>query len=111
MHAAAAAAAGRRLQPLPPPARLTPPPPRVCRPYKPDDAFQPVSAGQPKLDVSGAGLDGDQELWLLQLPLDVSVAWVPRSPEGRVAAAAEASHSCCASAVHCCRPSEQRPAP
>lgn len=43
-----------------------------CRPYEPDAAFQPVGLSQPKLDCSGVGLDDQQELWLLQLPLDVS---------------------------------------
>lgn len=38
----------------------------------PEPAFEPVSSGQPKLDCSDVGLDDDQELWLLQLPHDVS---------------------------------------
>lgn len=41
--------------------------------YEPDALFQPVSLAQPKLDCSGAGLDAEQELWLLQLPLDFPV--------------------------------------
>ncbi|KAI7840497.1 hypothetical protein COHA_005796 [Chlorella ohadii] len=41
--------------------------------YEPDALFQPISLAQPKLDCSGVGLDGEQELWLLQLPLDFPV--------------------------------------
>lgn len=43
----------------------------ACR-FVPDPSLQPVSTSQPKLDVSAAGRGGDQELWLLQMPNDVS---------------------------------------
>ena len=40
----------------------------------PGPGFQRVSIEQPKLDCSDVGLGDDQELWLLQLPHDVSGA-------------------------------------
>ncbi|EFN51659.1 expressed protein [Chlorella variabilis] len=57
--------------------------------YEPDPVFKPVSSAQPKLDCSEVGLDGDQELWLLQLPLDfpagASVSWtISEDPEDGV---------------------------
>lgn len=69
MHVSMAAATAP--PPLPPPAQLALAP-LPCRQYEPDATFNPISIGQPKLDCSGAGLDAEQELWLLQLPLDVS---------------------------------------
>ncbi|PSC72453.1 hypothetical protein C2E20_4164 [Micractinium conductrix] len=38
--------------------------------FVPDPSLRPVSIEQPKLDVSAAAPGGDQELWLLQLPID-----------------------------------------
>ncbi|KAI3438968.1 hypothetical protein D9Q98_001382 [Chlorella vulgaris] len=47
--------------------------------FKPDTGFRPVDLSHPKLDCSEVGLDGDQELWLMQLPHDfpvgASVEW------------------------------------
>lgn len=39
--------------------------------FKPDASLREVDLAQPRLDVSAAGPGSDQELWLLQLPLEV----------------------------------------
>lgn len=86
-----------------------------CR-YEPDPVFKPVSSAQPKLDCSEVGLDGDQELWLLQLPLDVSscacshvalhlldcrCGWVPHAADCTCGILPLASRPCCHRC--CCR--------
>lgn len=67
-----------RMRPLAPPPplaahrlRAAPPLPRS---FVPDPPFEQISLGQPRLDCSEAGVDDDQELWLLQLPHDVGAA-------------------------------------
>ena len=59
----------RRLPPLSP--TLPPLFSLSLRSFVPDPSLRPVSIEQPKLDVSAAAPGGDQELWLLQLPIDV----------------------------------------
>ena len=71
MHVARAAAAAAAAASAGLPTTHTHPNALLCRQYEPDALFQPISLAQPKLDCSGVGLDGEQELWLLQLPLDV----------------------------------------
>lgn len=52
----------------------------------PEPAFKPIGAGVPqKLDCSGVGLDDDQELWLMQFPVDVSLdVWGEAAASDRV---------------------------
>jgi hypothetical protein len=83
-HACAGSVAPPLLLPRPPAVdaaarrlRVTPflAPAVGCR-FVPGPGFQRISIDQPRLDCSDVGLGDDQELWLLQLPHDVSGARV-----------------------------------